>query len=414
MAISGVTNYLGTPRAGGVSGLFYEGPDLTFAWGDRLHEYQEPITEVRRMRHAELGEFAVRGDAVRALTPQRAAEWELEIVLSDPPGDEVLTRMFGYAVRDGRVVGELVRAYAVDASRRHTAITDERAFPSLVALGVQRLDIFVATAWNDRGFQFCARLVRVFWTHDWLLTIWNPAGGAMLPTHSVAAKWEAESAEARSAALPARRPYHVAADLPHSVSGHEALIRFAYYVAGHHEWSVTVISATLEQWQSNFFEAAGDGRGTDPLALMALLSDVGRSIVLMRPALQRLQTTFKLAPFREHVALGGAAERDARALSDVSAQVREAYALAASGASIYQAFQTERKTATDRRLQRVASVLAAVILWPGLVAALYGADIRGLPGQGTKHGLLVVVVVSGIGALISLLALSVTLRNRDG
>ena len=33
MPISDVVNYLGDPRADGVSGLFYEAPGLTFAWG---------------------------------------------------------------------------------------------------------------------------------------------------------------------------------------------------------------------------------------------------------------------------------------------------------------------------------------------------------------------------------------------
>jgi CorA-like Mg2+ transporter protein len=322
--------------------------------------------------------------------------------------------MVGYAVSDERLVDELVGAYASDASKRSTAITDARTFPSLVGLTAHRLDVLVATVWVDRDFEFCLRLVRVFWTDDWLLTIWKPAGGQIFSSssNSVPSKWDTESDDARSAALPARRRSHLPDDLPTDVGGLAALIRFAYFVAGHHEFSVGVTSETLERWQSTFFEEAGDARGVDPLDLMAPLSDVGRSIVLMRPALQRLRSTFKSAPFRAHAPLSHAADRDADALHDVSGEVRDAYSIAASAANLYQSFQAERKTAADRRLQRVASVIAAVVLWPGLVATLYGANVSGLPG-GSKHGLLVVGVASVVGALIILLALLLALRSRD-
>jgi hypothetical protein len=415
LAITDAVNYLGDPPAGGISGLFFESPDLTFAWGDRLHEFQQPITDAKRYVHAELGKFDARGDAASALFRQRCARWELEIVLRDSPDDDALRRMVGYAVPDECLVDELVRAYASDASKRSSSITDVRMFPSLVDLEVHRLDVLVATVWVDRGFEFCVRLVRVFWTVDWLLTIWKPAGGELFSTFSypVVAKWDTESDDARSAALPARRPSHLPGDLPTHSCGPEALIRFAYFIARHHEWSVGVTRETLERWQSAFFDQAGDGRGVDPLDLMAPLSDVGGAIVLMRPALQRLRSAFEPAPFREHVGLTGAADRDASALHDVSGDVRDAYAIAASAASLYQAFQAERKTAADRRLQRVASVIAALVLWPGLVATLYGADVIGLPGQGTKDGLVWLGIASAVGALIILFALHFASRGRD-
>jgi hypothetical protein len=414
-AISDVVNYLGDPRVRGVSGLLYEASDVTFAWGDRLHEFQEPITDAKGYVHAELGKFDVRGDVVRALRRQRGTKWELEVVLRDSPAAEALRRMVGYAVPDERLVDELVRAYADDASKRSSAITDSHMFPSLVEQKAHRIDVMVATVWVDRGFEFCLRLVRVFWTADWLLTIWKPAGLELFSTFSdpVPAKWDTESDDARSAALPARRPSHLPGDPPTGIGGREALLRLAYFVAGHHEWSVGVSSEMLERWQSNFFAEAGDGQGVDPLQLMAPLSDVGRSIVMMRPALQRLHSAFKSAPFRDDPELGRAADRDASALGDVSGEVRDAYAIAASAASLYQAFQAERKMAADRRLQRVASVLAALVLAPGLVATLYGADVMGLPGQGTNHGLIWVGIASAVGALIILLVLLLALRTRD-
>ena len=413
MAISDAVNSLGNPLAAGVSGLLYVAPNLMFAWGDRLHEYQEPITQELRHSHSALGEFATNADVEGALRPQRHTRWEFEIVLCDLARDDALRRMVAYAVSDEHLVDELVRACKTDAGRRHTAITDVGLYPSLVALGAQRFDIHVATVWIDQGFQFCARLVRVFWTEDWLLTIWGPPGDAHFRTYSVPAKWNSESAESRSAALPARRPYHLPGDMPRDIGGPEALIRFACFVLGHHQWSVAMISQTLERWQSAFFEAAGDGRRTDPLTLVAPLSDAGRSIVLMRPALQRLSTILRFLPFLARKKLAGDADSNSSVLQNVSAEVRDAWALAASGASIYQALQAERRTAADRRLQGVASVFAAFVLLPGLIATLYGADVRGLPGQGNKHGLVVLAIASALGALITLIALLLTLRSRD-
>lgn len=413
VAISDAPNFLGDPFADGISSLLYEAPNLVFVWGDRLHEYQEPIMSVLRQPHSALGEFATNVDAERALRPQRHKNWELEIVLRDFARDDAMRRIVAYGVADERLVDELVRAYKTDADRRRSAITDVYQYPLLAALNAQRFDIGVATVWADQGFQFCIRLVRVFWTQNWLLAIWGPPSDGLFQTYSSPAKWDTESAEGRSAALPARRPYHLPEDVPRDIGGPEALIRFACFVLGHHQWSVAIISQTLERWQSAFFEAAGDGRGPDPLTLMAPLSDAGRSIVLMRPPLQRLSTILRFPPFVEYGALTAAADSNSGALQDASSEVRDAYALAASGASIYQALQAERKTAADRRLQRVASVLAAFVLWPGLVATLYGADIRGLPGQGTRHGLFVLAILSAVGALITLLALLVTLRGRD-
>jgi hypothetical protein len=96
----------------------------------------------------------------------------------------------------------------------------------------------------------------------------------------------------------------------------------------------------------------------------------------------------------------------------VGGEVRDAYTLGASAASLYQAFRADRKAAADRRLQRIASVIAALILWPGFIATLYGANVRGLPGQGSTHGLLVIGLTSVVGALITLIALLLTL-SRD-
>ncbi|MGA7706039.1 MAG: CorA family divalent cation transporter [Solirubrobacteraceae bacterium] len=326
-----------------------------------------------------------------------------------------MKRIIGLVVAAESVLDDLVLAYRSKASKRPIAITDSEAFPSLVALGVSRLDIQVATVWVDEGFQFCVRPVRVLWTNDWLLTLWiSPEDAALdMSSYPVPPNWNWDSENARSAALPAQRPAHLPVELPDTVGGVAAVVRFAYFVVGHHEWSVGLIGETLERWQSRFFEEAGNGQGIDPLDLMAPLSDVGRSIVMMHPALQRLYFVFKSPPFREHTALGTRAYRDASALSIVGGEVRDAYTIGASAASLYQAFRADRKATADRRLQRIASVIAALILWPGFIATLYGANVKGLPGQGSTHGLLVIGLTSVVGALIILIALLLTLSGNS-
>ena len=113
------------------------------------------------------------------------------------------------------ILDDLVLAYRSKISKRPIAITDSEALPSLVGLGVCRLDIQVATVWVDEGFQFCVRPVRVFWTNDWLLTLWiSPEDAALdMSSYSVSPQWDWESENARSAALPGQRPAHLPVDL---------------------------------------------------------------------------------------------------------------------------------------------------------------------------------------------------------
>lgn len=413
MTEADVLNRLGDLHADGVSGLFLKTPDLRLAWGDRLHEFQEPLATTQRYTYAKLGQIATSMDIAACLNVPKHTRWELEIVLRDSPEDDTLKRIIGLVMADESVLDDLVLAYRSKFSKRPIAITDSETLPSLVGLGARRLDIQVATVWIDEGFQFCVRPVRVFWTNDWLLTLWTSPEDAALDTWSypVPPKWDWESENARSAALPAQRPAHLPVDLPDTVGGLAAVIRFAYFVVGHHEWSVGLIGETLERWQSRFFEEAGNSQGIDPLDLMAPLSDIGRSVVMMRPALQRQYFVFKSPPFREDAALGTNAYRDASALRLVGSEVRDAYTLGASAASLYQAFRADRKATADRRLQRIASVIAALILWPGFIATLYGANVHGLPGQGSAHGLLVIGLTSVVGALIILIALLLTLSG---
>jgi hypothetical protein len=408
-------NRLGDLRAGGVSGLFLQTPDLRLAWGDRLHEFQEPVDTTQLYEHPKLGRVATSKDIAVPLNAGKHPRWELEIVFCGSPDDDTLKRIIGLVVADEPILDDLVLAYRSKVSKRPIAITDSEALPSLVSLNVRRLDIQVATVWVDEGFRFCVRPVRILWTNDWLLTLWGSPDDTALYTSSYAgpSKGDWESENARSAALPAQRPAHLPSGLPDTVGGLAAVIRFAYFVVGHHEWSVGLIGEVLERWQSRFFEEAGNGQGVNPLDLMTPLSDVGRSIVMMRPALQRLCFVFKSPPFREHAALVTDAYRDADVLRSVGGDVRDAYTVGASAASLYQAFRADHKAAADRRLQRIASVIAALVLWPGFIATLYGAKVTGLPGQGSHRGLLVIALTSVVGSVIILVALLLSLSGRE-
>ncbi len=52
-----------------------------------------------------------------------------------------------------------------------------------------------------------------------------------------------------------------------------------------------------------------------------------------------------------------------------------------------------------QRTSLVIGLVGGVVLWPGLVAAYYGADVTGLPGQEADTGLLVMIVASVLGAV---------------
>lgn len=111
-----------------------------------------------------------------------------------------------------------------------------------------------------------------------------------------------------------------------------------------------------------------------------------------------------------HGVLSRAADGEASALREVGGEVRASTpSRRAPQASTRRSRPS--KTAADRD-STSRELIAALVLWPGLVAALYGADVSGLPGQGSKHVLLVVGITSAAGALV-LLALLFFLRSRD-
>lgn len=392
----------------GVTGLYFQSEQLAFAWGDWAHRFQEYVGPDRT--DPRLGTVAADGLPVDLAALQSSASWELHIALSRRrPERSALMDALSYALADERVAREIVQLYRADIpGERVSELTP--MLPLLRNLGARRQDFRVATVWIDHGFFYAMRVVRVFWTSEWMVAIWGAPGQASTGTYRAPVKWPFTTTEARSAALPARRPEHLNYDTPRAIGGNSAVIRLAFFVAGHHKWAVEMISDTLERWQASFFERASARSAS--AAPTQRLSDVGNAIVLVRPALHGVLRTVKSPSFNHTPALGSGAESAAEALRQAAADLRDSYALAAQRAALAEASRAEKKVSADRRLQRIASGLAAFVLWPGLVAAIYGADVRGLPGQGDRRGLWYLGAVSVLGAGITLVLLLVVLRDR--
>jgi protein-S-isoprenylcysteine O-methyltransferase Ste14 len=134
-----------------------------------------------------------------------------------------------------------------------------------------------------------------------------------------------------------------------------------------------------------------------------------------------VETVLGDAPRRR---LTGDAARFEERLEGPRARIRDCYDLVATAATAEQVTlaQQAREAARiaherTRRFQDAAAAVALVAVVPGLVAAYYGAQVKGVPGQGAESGwyvLLGVLASSVVLAVGLFLALRARTNAPDG
>jgi CorA-like Mg2+ transporter protein len=191
-------------------------------------------------------------------------------------------------------------------------------------------------------------------------------------------------------------------------TGPDRLARLLQDVMRHNEYQAEQLTALIDRWELRFFRAYGAGtlpeRDETLVELQAKISElrgVLGAIHLANKTLWRRaqnQRAFPEAIKAEIVARCGELEQ---ALQRRRGELRESFALLANAAAEQQARAAQGTEARVRALTSLATFATGIVLGPGLLMGLYGADVLGLPGQGKKSGLVFLIVASILAAVVT-------------
>ncbi|WP_327039632.1 CorA family divalent cation transporter [Micromonospora maris] len=191
-------------------------------------------------------------------------------------------------------------------------------------------------------------------------------------------------------------------------------------VVRHIEWSVDMVDLELETWENYFLaQAAGDGGlfvGPDFNRLQRHLALLGHGTALNRDAVRTLVRRIEIQPGIPGDVRDLVREKCERFLAQSQAQrraVRQSFDLIANATSGQQFRLAQERADRDGAFQAIVGILAAVFVAPALIAAFYGANVKGLPGADAREGLWYMLLGSVLAGLISVcLILVVRARSR--
>lgn len=247
------------------------------------------------------------------------------------------------------------------------------------------------------------RHARIIWAPRWCVVIWTAQVGA-------------EGLQYRTWGLPDR-------SLANGTTGGNGQARLAQVLQAllrHIEWSVNIVELELETWENYFLEQAAGGGGLfvgpDLDRLQRQLALLGRGISLNRDAVRTLVSRKEFQPGIPENIRNLVEARSERFMSQSQAQrraVRQSFDLIANATSGQQFRLAQERADRDGAFQAIVGILAAVFLAPGLIAAYYGANVKGLPGVDARSGLWDMLLASVFAGLISVgLIMVVRARSR--
>jgi hypothetical protein len=259
----------------------------------------------------------------------------------------------------------------------------------------QALDLCIATHHDGR---FCVQHVHFVVAPMWLVSLWQPAcahdqalagAGFPLPGSRV-------------------REQFTVVDVVGS-AGSDHLARAVQDVVRHNEYQSEVLSVLIEEWELRFFRAfaaeALDVRDQELRALqdeISTLREFLSSVHLANKTVWRRAQNQPAFPLKvKDEAVVRCRELEA-VLHERRADLRDAFALLAGAAADQQA---RAAADTEKRMQSLAALATyatGLVLVPGLVVGLYGADVLGVPGKGHTVGLWYLLGISILAALITI------------
>jgi hypothetical protein len=279
-----------------------------------------------------------------------------------------------------------------------------------------------------RRVPWCRRCAKIAYRDDAVLIVWHPLDDE----HD----WSPEPGHSLVIPLPeCHRRHSYLADIS-GRDGPSHVGRLIQDVLQHHEWTRWQVTEHVESWERRFFSAARAGtffEGIEAEPLGIDLDEVHMLVVELRKVNRDLDRRAHLGwlpnpPITspdERIGglddeIGIRSARIAVSVDLLNGSLREGWTLlagAATGAQLdlqrrTQGIQLESQ-GLQQRFQNAATLITSLILVPGLIVSLYGANVTGLPGYDRTSGLLYVGLYTMIGAVTTGASLKL-LQSRRG
>jgi Mg2+ and Co2+ transporter CorA len=268
----------------------------------------------------------------------------------------------------------------------------------------------------------CRRAVRLLFDEHTLIAAWQPLAASK--------SWHETTVPVEPMPVHHRR-HSMLVDVTER-TGFGAAGRLVQDVMQHHDWTRWQLTQRVERWESQFFDQAREGdlfAKFDESALARALGDIHdllselRAVTVdtLRRGRLRWMPDPETTPIEQNIGSVSqeACVRSQRAEEEIdrlNGSLREGWGLLASAATGAQLEQQRQLVAAQKAANEeqgafhdAAALVAAVVLVPGLVIGLYGADVDGLPGAHTTAGRNAVFLYSFLGALVT----AALLRSRS-
>jgi hypothetical protein len=236
------------------------------------------------------------------------------------------------------------------------------------------------------------RRARIIWATRWCVVVWTARVGG-------------EGLKHRTWGLPDRS----LADGATGGTGQARMARALQILVRHIEWSVDMVDLELETWENYFLQQAAVGGGLfvgpDLDRLQRHLALLGHGVSLNRDAVRLLIRRKDVQPGIPDGVRDLIEVSCARFLTQSQAQrraVRQSFDLIANATSGQQFRLAQERADRDGAFQAIVGILAAVFVAPGLIAAFYGANVKGLPGAEARSGLWYMLLGSVFAGSISI------------
>jgi hypothetical protein len=298
-------------------------------------------------------------------------------------------------------------------------VASQRELPAqtLIDAGWNTTELWLLTSASPltvaKRVPWCWRCVKILYTESIAVFAWHPIDKA----HD----WIPES-EATGLVIPLPECHRRHSYLTEIVTndGPAQVGRLIQDILQHHEWTRWQVTEHVEAWERRFFGAARSGtffEGIDSEPLGVDLDEVHMLVVALRKVNRDLDRRARLnwlptpavdsgdhrvESLREEIMIRAAAIQ--QNVDQLNGSLREGWTLLA-GAATGKHFDLQRQSNAlqmeaqrlQERFQNAATLITALILVPGLIVSLYGADVYGLPGYEKESGLLYI----GLYALIA-------------
>jgi len=399
---------------------------LRWTCGSRLNMEKPFFIRATDLAHPALGTLATVGETADLLDVQLSDVGAVRVEIDLEPHDAP-RRSSPEADEDQRRIAALLAAWAWggDAERladlalqRPTAdnSSDQPQAPEdLRRRGWSVTDMWLLTSVSPMLVQdrtpWCVRPVRVVHGEAGALMVWHP----IADDHHWDPRQRLAPGQIHPFALPECRRRHGQLTTVTGNSGTDETARLVQDIMQHHDWTEWQLTQRVEHWERQFFALARDGAfdaHLDARHLGAALDETHRLLGLLRRVNRDLARRARLGwlpspavtPEEENVTsleleVKHRTGRMEARLDHLNTSLREGWTLLSSAAA---GARLELDRATSERtqgFQNAAGLVAALVLVPGLVLSLYGAEVEGLPGMGSTFGLVAMLAYAGVGAL---------------